>query len=317
MSLGQIIGQDKAVRILRGILERNAVAHCYLFAGEEGVGKSRAAHEFSKALICARQAGDACDTCSSCHRIDTGQHPDVHTLGGEERQIKIDQIRELGETLGKKSFEGGLKAAIVREAETMNPPAANAFLKTLEEPPAHSVIVLVSARPHLLPETIRSRAQTIRFSPLSREALAETLATDSGLDNPELRAALSEGRLARALDPALCQSRDTFLEGLRQALKDAADADQLWKDRDDIDEWFDMAILWLRDCMVFKASGSADHLANPDQVPLLEEMCQGATLKDLSRVLSLLFRMRDLQRFNLNKHLTFHHTLMHLKSVLR
>ena len=316
MSLGQVHGQEKAVRILKGILERNAVAHCYLFAGEEGVGKDLAAREFAKALLCAKVEGDACDACSACRRIDSAQHPDVHVMGGEERQIKIDQVRELGEVLSKKSFEGGLKVAIVREAETMNQAAANAFLKTLEEPPSQSIIVLVSARPDLLPDTIRSRAQMVRFYPLSRAALAAALTADSGLDKRELRASLAQGRLARAMEPALCQSRDTFLEGLRQALRDAADADQLWKDRDDMDEWFDMAILWLRDCMALKASGSASQVVNLDQASLIEQMSGQATLKDLSRVLSHLFQTRDLLRFNLNKHLTFQHTLMHLKSVL-
>ncbi len=316
MSLRQILGQEKAVRILKGILERKAVAHCYLFAGEEGVGKDLAAREFAKALLCGRVAGDACDVCSACRRIDSGQHPDVHVMGGEERQIKIDQVRDLGEALSKKSFEGGLKVAIVREAETMNQAAANAFLKTLEEPPAQSIIILVSARPDLLPDTIRSRAQMVRFYPLSRTDLMAALAADSALDQQELRASLAQGRLARALEPTLCQSRDTFLEGLRQALRDTADADQLWKDRDDIDEWFDMAILWLRDCIALKASGSASQIVNVDQASLIEQMSGQASLRDLSRVLSHLFQTRDLLRFNLNKHLTFQHTLMHLKSVL-
>ncbi len=316
MSLDAVIGQDDTIGILRGILRKGFIAHCYLFSGEDGVGKTLAAHEFAKALICREAEADSCGVCSACCRIDSGIHPDVHVIGGEERQIKIDQVRLIETSLSRKSFEGGLKVVVVKDAETMNPAAANAFLKTLEEPPDSSILILVSSRSDLLPETIRSRAQKIRFYPLPRIEIEKILAAQA-VPDAALRAMLSEGRLNKALDPDLCRNRNDFLKGLEMALRGTADADQLWKDRRDIDEWFDHAIVWGRDLMVYKSSGNSSLLINADQEAAVRSAVEQTTLKALSKLLSELFRLRQLLRFNLNKQLTFQHILMQFRSVLR
>ena len=316
MSLGLVVGQDDTIGMLRGILRKGVIAHCYLFSGEDGVGKTLAAHELAKALICREAEADSCGVCSACHRIDSGIHPDVHVIGGEERQIKIDQVRTIEASLARKSFEGGLKVVVVKDAETMNPAAANAFLKTLEEPPESSIIILVSSRADLLPDTIRSRAQKIRFNPLSRTQIEQALAAQS-VPDAGLRAGLAEGRLNRALNPDLCQDRDEFLKGLDMALNGTSDADQLWKNRQDIDEWFDQAIAWVRDLMVYKSSGNGSLLVNSDQEAKIQNATRDITLRTLLKLLSELFRLRQLLRFNLNKQITFQHVLMQFRSVLR
>ncbi len=316
MPLNSLIGQDDTIGLLRGILKTGVIAHCYLFSGEDGVGKTLAAHEFAKALICRETEADSCGVCSACRRIDSGTHPDVQVIGGDDRQIKIDQVRLIETCLSRKSFEGGLKVVVVKDADTMNPAAANAFLKTLEEPPDSSILILVSSRSDLLPETIRSRTQKILFYPLPKTEIEKVLSAQS-VPDAELRAVLSGGRLSKALDPNLCRDRDEFLKGFDMALRGTADADQLWKDRQDIDEWFDHAIAWIRDLMVYKSSKNPSLLVNADQEARVKNAVKDTTLKALSKLLSELFRLRQLLRFNLNKHLTFQHILMQLKSVLR
>lgn len=315
MPLADIVGQEKAISVLKTTLRKGIVAHCYLFSGEEGIGKSLAAKEFAKALICREVENDSCGQCAACRRIDSGLHPDMHIIGGEERQIKIDQVREIEEKLNVKSFEGGIKAVMVLRAETMNPAASNAFLKTLEEPPEESVLILVSSRPDLLPDTILSRAQRIRFYPLARADI-ERILRERMEPDPELRAGLAEGRLSAALDDELIERRDHFLSGLQNAMTGKADADQLWKDRQDMDDWFELATAWVRDLMVFKASRDDSLLANRDKRAAIEEFCAKAALKDLSVLLAELFRVKQLLRQNLNRHLTFEHILMQVRSVL-
>ena len=157
MSFKDVIGQDKAVGILLRTIQRGRVPSSYIFAGESGIGKKLAALNLAKALNCvgkerspenmgllddaASQSGgpdseiDACDQCSSCLKIDKGIHPDFLMIAPESGQIRIEEIRAIDEALSLKAFEGRYKVVIVDDADTMNQYAANAFLKTLEEPP--------------------------------------------------------------------------------------------------------------------------------------------------------------------------------------
>ncbi|MBI5142268.1 MAG: DNA polymerase III subunit delta' [Nitrospirae bacterium] len=316
MPLASIIGQDRTIALLRGILRRNIAAHCYLFSGEGGIGKTQAAHEFAKALLCREIPDDACGVCANCERIDAGIHPDVRTIGGEERQIKIDEIRAIDESLGKKAFEGGRKVVVVRQADTMNSAAANAFLKTLEEPPPESVIILVSSRPELLPDTIRSRAQNVRFYPVPRGEIVRMLEPEFR-GEADIRSRLASGRASLAVDPELLKRRDEFLDGLRRAVRGEAEADQIWGGREEIDLWMDQAIAWLRDIVAWQASGSSALLVNADREREIQAAASRSNIKAVSSLLSEIYRVKELLRFNLNKQITFQYILMRLAPVLR
>ena len=120
---------------------------------------------------------DACDECPSCRKIDKGIHPDFLLISPDSGQIRIDEIRAIDDALSLKAFEGRYKIVIVDDADTMNQYAANAFLKTLEEPPEDSLLVLISSNPDHLPDTIKSRCSRLNFTPLSDEACAKVIET--------------------------------------------------------------------------------------------------------------------------------------------
>ncbi|MBS1113480.1 MAG: polymerase subunit gamma and tau, partial [Nitrospirae bacterium] len=178
MSFRDIIGQDRAVRILLKTIERARIPSSYLFAGESGIGKKLTAINLAKALNCLQPRThvsrlttyDCCDACSSCKKIDANIHPDFTLILPENGQIRIEEIRAIDSTLSLKAFEGTYKTVIIDDADTLNQSAANAFLKTLEEPPADSLIVLISSNPDRLPDTIRSRCSRINFMPLPPKA---------------------------------------------------------------------------------------------------------------------------------------------------
>jgi DNA polymerase-3 subunit delta' len=148
-------------------LTRGALAHALLLSGPAGLGKQVFASSFAQSLLCSsRQTdGSACGNCKSCRLMAAGSHPDFLRIGVEEEksQISVDQIRTLGERLALSTQFGGYQIAIIAPAEDMNASASNALLKTLEEPTADSIIMLVSHQSARLSATIRSRCQRIDF----------------------------------------------------------------------------------------------------------------------------------------------------------
>ncbi|MZG53808.1 MAG: DNA polymerase III subunit delta' [Nitrospinae bacterium] len=212
MAFNRILGQEKPKQILKNALQNSSVAHAYLFYGQESIGKKKAAIELAKALNCGSSIdGDPCDQCSSCRKIENNTHPDFFFLEplkstptAREAIIKIEAIRELQRKLAYQPYEGKVKVAVIDDADLMNLQAANSFLKTLEEPPSSTLLILISSHPFKLLPTIISRCQTIRFQPLNpenikrilKETVSEEMAEDSTLDFRTIR---SRGSVKKAL----------------------------------------------------------------------------------------------------------------------
>jgi DNA polymerase-3 subunit delta' len=194
----KILGHARPIRILLSSLERQTVAQAYLFHGEEGIGKKTAAREFAKAVMCTGEG------CESCRRADRGAHPDLTEIGPEGQTIKIGQVRALQAEVPLPPIVGKKKVYLIDDADRLNLEAANALLKTLEEPPSHAVLILIAHRPDLLPETLRSRCQKIFFTPPSGREIERWLMEETGCSSEEarLRIAVAAGRPggARLLD---------------------------------------------------------------------------------------------------------------------
>jgi DNA polymerase-3 subunit delta' len=344
MALEDIIGQERAITILRGFQLRKRVPHALLFAGDEGIGKKLAAINFAKALNC-RGAGigvqvgidskrgsgfgeqdaklqtqtDACDQCPSCKKINGGNHPDVSVIApeGDGGQITVSAIRALEEALSFKPFEGQWKVAIIDDADRLNQSAANAFLHTLEEPTPQSVLVLVSSRPEVLLPTIRSRCQKINFSPLPVDAMSNYIRENvSGLSDGQsaLLSLLSGGRIGTALNENLIEQRDRSCEILKQLLGEGWE--DVWEDKYDMEQWFDWGQLWMRDIAVFKATGQTELLINADRAEDIGAIARGAAIKDILKLARELYTIRRQLFFNLNKQVTLNYTSLLLRKRL-
>jgi DNA polymerase-3 subunit delta' len=216
MSFEQILGHDRPVRVVRRALATGRVPHAYLFWGPDGVGKERVAAELGAALLCldtgALSRGEACGACGACRKVAAGSHPDLHLLAPRGASLPISEVRGLQESLSYQAFERGRKVAIIRDAYRLTREAANALLKTLEEPPAGTHIVLLAHHRNQLLPTLVSRCQSLRFDPIPEdavrrlleaggmgEAAAETLARAAGGcpgavwgQDPEALAAMGE-----------------------------------------------------------------------------------------------------------------------------
>ncbi len=183
MSWSRIRGQDTATAFLRRSIAAGQVSHAYIFLGPDGAGKSTAGRIFAQALLCREGGEDPCGDCRDCRLMEAGSHPDfaVFAPRGKARLIKIEQIMELQRAVGLKSHRGGRKIFIVDEADSMNLEASNRFLKTLEEPPEGTVLILTTSRPERLPSTVTSRCLAVRFYPWSFDLMSGFLAERTGL----------------------------------------------------------------------------------------------------------------------------------------
>ena len=213
MPFSEVIGQEPAIKALQRSLKEGRLAHAYLFVGPPGVGKGLVAKLLTQAISCdlhsvpapaGSNSSDACGKCSSCRRIENFSHPDVAWArpGGLSRRIGIDSIRGVRHQVSLKAYRAGRRRIFVLiEADRMTAEASNALLKTLEEPPDNSLLILLTSHPSSLFPTIVSRCQIIRFSPLPLKVLKDYLMAALKLTptQAQLLSRLSEGRLGRAL----------------------------------------------------------------------------------------------------------------------
>ncbi len=286
MLFDDIIGQDRAVAILQRALENARVPSAFLFAGPPGCGRMGAAVALAASLNCETGVL-ACGTCPSCRMHAAGTHPDLHVIGlrKDKREIVIEQIREdLVESAHLLPFSGRAATFIVDDAQEMNLSASNALLRTLEEPPATTRIVLVAAsRDSVLP-TIASRCQTLAFAPLARRAI-ELLLVRQGVE-PSLAAAVAP--LARgSMERALFYAKDRLPERLAAqfaplaSLREADSAKLLdlalrWgKNREDALAVLDLMAEWYRDAMVLSERGGPEQILHRSSAAAIGDLAAG------------------------------------------
>jgi DNA polymerase-3 subunit delta' len=212
-----ILGQQKIKKIISNQIKSGKIAHAYIFMGQDGVGKRLTAVEFSKILNCdvddfIKTDAGACGKCVSCKKIEKNIHPDLHFIDfsrqakleeeGLEKQktLKIETIRHMQKEVATKIHEGKWKIFIIEPAEKMNAAAANSLLKTLEEPPENTIIILIAKHKGTIPQTIFSRVQTLFFQPLGQNEISSWLISNRSIDAAKARniAEFSEGSLKNA-----------------------------------------------------------------------------------------------------------------------
>lgn len=313
MAFRDIIGQRRPLRILKGFLRSGRLPHAFIFSGEPGIGKLFTATNFLKTLICKNRDEEfnCCDKCRSCVLIDNFTFPDLRFIKPEAGQIKIETIRELNEFLNMSPYDAPFKMVLIEEAEKLNISAANAFLKTLEEPPRDAIIILVTEKLEALPDTIRSRCVRIPFSPLSAEETMEVLKrngfTDSTLASrgeiiSDFRL-LYEGRPGVLLDEEFMRYVELF-ERLRDELKESQGSKYIQNEsltREDLTKAVEIFLVYLRNRLVYLISNQFEPFAS--------------SIREIQVIIEKykkLLALRDLNQFNLNIKLTWNY----IKAIL-
>jgi DNA polymerase III subunit delta' len=203
LSLHRPIGHDGVLANLFDRLGRDRLPHALLFNGPEGIGKGLAARWLAAGALCQKAGGNPCLACAACIQVGACSHPDLVLVErvSSKKEIGVDAIRQVKHFVQLQAVSGSRKIAVVEEAERLTIAAQNALLKTLEEPPGHALIILVTPSTEALLPTVRSRCQRVRFEPLDTEQVAIVLQNVCGLEEDEacLLAASADGSPGRAL----------------------------------------------------------------------------------------------------------------------
>lgn len=313
MGFAELIGHANLLDSLRAALANRRLHHAYLFTGPEGVGKCTFAMSLAKALHCSAIAGDYCGHCANCSSIVDGNHPDVRVvrpLAGK-KEISIYQVREMERELRYRSFSGKHKIAVVDPAVALNASAQNALLKTLEEPPENSLIVLVTANAGGLLPTLRSRCLRLSFGPLQRQQVAAFLRAQRNISdaNAEFLAAMSMGSIGVAVNldqTEFMEKRRIWIDvltALRRGDYQAASAgaETLAGSREESLEFLNWATSWYRDLLIHEVNGKADELVNLDVLPQIRQLSAQSVRNRALAALELIEDARAGIQRNLNR----------------
>jgi len=324
MAFGDILGQERALRVLRKALASNRLAHAYLFYGPPGVGKKYTAMQFVKALYCTTSHTDACDTCTACRKVAAGHHPDTMCILAEDTSIKIEQVRALQRHLSYKPYENQRTTVIIDGGELLTSPAANALLKTLEEPPANALLLLLTGNKDALPLTITSRCQSVPFRPLAPADL-RTLLERQGIpaETAAIAAPLLGGRLApvsMADFSHLLSIRQSAYQILQDVIQSQGTASFLQArkfagKRDQCTDLFQWLTLFCRDLTMLKVTPNLP-LYNQDLRVELTTLAQHVALERLLEAFDMLQQLWRYLGMNLNSQLLFEQLLVQLPRLL-
>jgi len=318
----QIVGHSRTVEFLRQSLAIDRAAHAYLFSGPPQIGKTRLARTLAQALNCTEQ-DPPCGQCRSCRKVEQNSHPDVQIVEGQSASggILIDQVRALQREAVLRPYEGRYRVFILRHAGRATPEAADSLLKTLEEPPAHVVLILTAVHAETLPSTVVSRCQRLDMQPAPIHAVEEALLKrDLDQAQAQLLARLSAGRMGwavraseekvflqqrqRDLDQLITQlskSRGERISFAWEASRDSMRALRL------IESW----IGWWRDLLLLCGQGE-DHIINTDRNDELLGLARNCSVAQAWKTLKSLQSAASQIEANVNARLAMESLLLQM-----
>lgn len=330
-----LVGNPKAKEFLLQLISKERVPNALLFVGPESVGKKEFALEFARTLLCrSTTGGEACGECSICLRVTlpdlpipvkgddydrvflTG-HPDVGLVTPYKRNLRVGAIRELEREAHFRPFEAEKRIFIVDDAEKMNDSASNALLKTLEEPPSTTHLILITARPDSLLQTILSRCQVIRFAPVESGEIEKFLLGGQKFSPADaaLAAKVSRGSVGNALNMDIAQfreTRDSMLSVLRNTIVTGDISSMLQtseqmndaKNKDRFEETIGILQTLIRDIFALAKNADASQLSNADIANQLNELAENGNSARLESWLSEIEELLEGLNVNVNRKIT-------------
>lgn len=306
-----IIGQEQIKEHLTGAIEHQKISHAYIIQGERSSGKEFIARVFAQTLQCEKGGTEPCGECHSCKQAMSSNHPDIiKVLHDKPNTIGIDDIREqLTNTVQIKPYSSPYKIYIMNEGEKMTPAAQNALLKTLEEPPAYVVIlILVTTIDALLP-TIQSRCVTLNMRPVKDELVKRYLMSDVKLTDykADICVAFARGNIGRAKLLATSEDFDNICHealSLVGNIKNMSLAEmvaavkKLHDYQMEADDYLDVLLIWYRDVLMFKATHDTNHLVFKNEISAIRKLADKSAYEGIENIIDAIQKAKQRMQAN-------------------
>lgn len=327
LNFENIIGQLEVKNHLISALEQKNISHAYLFAGDTGSGRHTVAYAFARAILCENPTSshDACGRCKSCMQVASSNHPDIKVISHAKFNIGVDDIREqINNDISIKPYSSDYKIYIIPDASRMTEEAQNALLKTLEEPPAYAIIMLLCDNEAALLDTILSRCITLHMSPVSQEEIANYLVKNLQMeaDVAKIAAGFCQGNIGQAIRFA---SSEGFQEMKGQVLSLLKEIDDMplssiqdvlrsyGKDKGMFYDYLDLILLWYRDVLMYKATKDSNLLLYKEELGYISNQASKHGYEDLEKIISAIKKVKVRLDANVNFDLAIELMLLTIK----
>ena len=293
-----IIGHQQIIEQLQHTVASDRIAGAYLFAGPTGVGKEKVARYFAQLIFCQQDAQPptVCGACLACRKVDSGNHPDLQFIRPDGSELKIGQIRELQKQIIYQPLEANRKVYILTDVDRMNDPAENSLLKTLEEPPASSVLILLTSNIRALLPTTRSRCQILQFHPMQTQALTEILVEKFSVapEQATTLAIAADGAIGKALTQL--GKGDTRSEEVPEILRetDPLAAFRLAEHFKDNPETLGELVIWYRDLLLLQQGAPSELITHIYSIEELQRIVPGYSRLRIQQAIQTVFDTKSL-----------------------
>ena len=312
MKFQDIIGQEHITGHLQNAIRMGKVSHAYIIQGEAGSGKKLLANTFATTLQCEEGGIELCGHCQSCKQAVSGNHPDIRRIIHEKASISVDDIRlQLNNDILVKPYSRPYKVYIIDEAEKMTEQAQNAMLKTIEEPPAYAVILLLTVNAKLLLPTILSRCILLNVRPVARGQITRLLTEHYGIAGfmADVAADFADGvpgkAIAYARSAEFVNLKDEVIRLLRRL--DSMPAEEIYKKvkewagrKPEIPDILSLIQLWYRDILVIKSTGAAERVVFREEERELASRADNMSYKKIEDCLKAIETIRQRIKANVN-----------------
>ena len=309
----EIVGHEQIVTHLKSAMKLGKVSHAYILSGEKGCGKKLLADVFAETLQCEKGGTEPCGSCHSCVQAQSGNHPDIiHLMHEKPNSISVDDVRtQIVNDVLIKPYSGKYKIYIVPDAEKMTAAAQNALLKTIEEPPAYAVILLLANNASALLPTILSRCVMLSLKPVADDKVKQYLMEHVQVPDYEadVCVAFAQGNVGRAIMLANSEHFNEIREEAVQLLKHIHDMElseivaavkNISVYKLEITDYLDIIMIWYRDVLLYKATKEIDKVVFKDQLQSIKEQARKSSYEGIELILESLEKAKARLKANVN-----------------
>lgn len=326
----QVVGHGDIINHLQNAIVLDKVSHSYIFSGETGAGKKLLASLFAMTLQCEERKKDPCLVCDSCKKAASENHPDIIRVYHEKPNvISVDDIRtQVVNDVDIKPYRGPYKIYLIHDAEKMNVQAQNALLKTIEEPPAYAIIILLTSNADLMLPTIKSRCVTLHLKALSDDLVKKYLMERLRIPDyqAEIDASFAQGNIGRAKEVATSEEFAAMTERAIFMLKRGGKMElnelvemlkEISAEKKKVFEYLDLFKMWFCDVLMFKATRDIDSLIFKNECNFIKEQARKCSYEGLDDIIDAIDKAKVRINANVNFDLTMELLFLTIREILK